>query len=65
MENNDKFNRILSMNTEAERRKIAIQVACSILSGDFRANGFRLVEIPQFAVTYADVLIAELNKKKD
>lgn len=31
MENNDDFNRIVEMNTEAERRKIAAQIMASMM----------------------------------
>lgn len=31
MENNDNFNRIMEMNTEAERRKIAAQIMASMM----------------------------------
>lgn len=32
MENNDNFNRILRMNTEVERRRIATRIMCSLLN---------------------------------
>lgn len=62
MENNDNFNRIIEMNTEAERRKFAAMAMQGII-----ANG-ELVdpdEVTDMALIYADALIAELNKKKD
>lgn len=67
MENNEDFNRIVEMNTEAERRKIATQ-AMFILMGQ-NESYFLQSKDPSFiaslAVEYADALIAELNKKKD
>ena len=62
MENNDNFNRIIEMNAEAERRKIAAMAMQGII-----ANG-ELVdpdEVTDMALIYADALIAGLNKKKD
>ena len=62
MENNDNFNRIIEMNAEAEKRKIAAMAMQGII-----ANG-ELVdpdEVTDMALIYADALIAELNKKKD
>lgn len=62
MENNEDFNRIVEMNTEAERRKIAAMAMQGII-----ANGelVDLDEVTDMALIYADALIAELNKKKD
>ena len=62
MESNVDLNRIMEMNTEAERRKIAAMAMQGII-----ANG-ELVdpdEVTDMALIYADALIAELNKKKD
>lgn len=62
METNDDFNRIVEMNTEAERRKFAAMAMQGII-----ANG-ELVdpdEVTDMALIYADELIAKLNKKKD
>ena len=61
MENNDNLNRIIEMNAEAEKRKIAAMAMQGII-----ANG-ELVdpdEVTDMALIYADALIAELNKKK-
>lgn len=55
------FDKILEMNTEADRRKIAAQVMCVMLSFDSCQNAETIAEL---AVECADVLIAELNKKK-
>lgn len=70
IENNEDFNRILEMNTEAERRQIAAQVMCAMLA---RPMDFLSISecmdiensIAKKSVAYADALIAELNKKKD
>lgn len=62
METNDDFDRIIEMNTEAERRQIAAMAMQGII-----ANG-ELVdpdEVTDMALIYADELIAKLNKKKD
>ena len=62
MESNVDLNRIMEMNTEAERRKIAAMAMQGII-----ANG-ELVdpdEVTDMALIYADELIAKLNKKKD
>lgn len=62
METNDNFNRIMEMNTEDERRKIAAMAMQGII-----ANG-ELVdpdEVTDMALIYADELIAKLNKKTD
>lgn len=56
------FDRILEMNTEAERRQIAAMAMQGII-----ANG-ELVdpdEVTDMAIIYADELIEKLNKKKD
>ena len=66
MKNNDNFNRIVEMNTEAERRQMAAQIMCSLLScPDKYYRSTTEDNIAFHAVTYADALIAELNKKKD
>lgn len=73
----DYFNRILEMNTEAERRKFAAQVLQGLVANTaiyehklkdqfegnvpFDADTY----LADMAVVYADALIAELNKKKD
>lgn len=62
METNDDFNRIIEMNTEAERRRFAAMAMQGII-----ANG-ELVdpdEVTDMAIIYADELIAKLDKKKD
>lgn len=62
MESNVDLNRIMEMNTEAERRKIAAMAMQGII-----ANG-ELVdpdEVTDMALIYADALIAKLNKKND
>lgn len=73
----DCFNRILEMNTEAERRRFAAMAMQAILSNDTQirqaVSEFPMTDgthnkyfgIAQCAVAYADALIAELNKKKD
>jgi len=56
------FDRIVEMNTEVERRKIAAMAMQGII-----ANG-ELVdpdEVTDMAIIYADELIEKLNKKKD
>ena len=66
METNDDFNRIVEMNTESERRQIAAQIMQSLLScPDKYYRSTTEDNIAFHAVTYADALIAELNKKKD
>lgn len=58
----DYFNRIVEMNTEAERRRFAAMAMQGII-----ANG-ELVdpdEVTDMAIIYADELIEKLNKKKD
>lgn len=60
------FDRIVAMNTEAERRQIATQIMCSLLScPDKYYRSTTEDNIAFHAVTYADALIAELNKKKE
>ena len=65
MENNEDFNRILDMNTEAERRRIAANAMCAILSNSGYAKIFFVSDMAELAVSATDALIAELNKKKD
>lgn len=73
MENNEDFNRIVEMNTEVERRKIATQAMVAILSNSdevYRAETCTEAKqtpqaIAKYAVALADALIAELNKKKE
>lgn len=73
MENNDKFNRIVEMNTEAERKRFAAMAMQGILANpeEVHRAGFcskankMPVAIAEYAVACADALIAELNKKKD
>lgn len=71
------FDRILEMNTEAERRKIAAQVLQGLvantaiyehkLKDQFEGNVpfYADTYLADMAVVYADALIAELNKEKD
>lgn len=61
----DYFNRILEMNTEAERRKFAAQAMCAMISNSYYAKDFLIAEMAELAVEAADALIAELNKRKD
>lgn len=61
METND-FDKILRMNTEAERRQFAAMAMQGLLANDFSVS---YKECALDAVAYADALIAELNKKKD
>ena len=63
MENNDNFNRIMEMNTEAERRKIAAQIMASMMHN--AKWGDKYSHIATMSVIAADALIAELNKKND
>lgn len=66
MENFDKsFDKILGINTDIERRRIAERAMCAILSNEAYATHFTMAEMAWKAVTAADALIAELNKKKD
>lgn len=59
------FDKILEINTDIERRRIAERAMCAILSNEAYAPHFTMAEIAWKAVTAADALIAELNKKKD
>lgn len=77
MENNKDFNRIVEMNTEAERRKFSAMAMQGILSNQLVYNKAvdefptedgthnKYFGVAQCAVAFADALIAELNKKKD
>ena len=65
METNDDFNRIVEMNTEVERRKIATEAMYAMLSNATYAKSFRVTDIAELAVSVTDALIAELNKKKE
>ena len=65
MGTNEDFNRIVEMNTEAERRKIAAQIMASMISNEYYAKNLLPSQIAGLAVKCADALIAELNKKKD
>lgn len=64
MENNDNFERILEMNTEAERRRIAAMAMQGFIANGYYRN-YNSHDIASFAVVCADALIAELNKKKN
>lgn len=59
------FNRILEMNTESERRQIAAQAMCAMLSNKLYAQQFHVDDMAELAVIATDALIAELNNKKD
>lgn len=59
------FDKILKMNTEAERRQIAAQVMCAMISNDYYAKNILHSQIAELAVECADALIAELNKKNE
>ena len=63
MENNDNFNRIIEMNAEAERRKIAAQIMASMMQN--AKWGDKYSHIATMSVIAADALIKELNKKND
>lgn len=67
METNDNFNRIVEMNTEAERRRMAVMAMSAIIAnGHYQIaeeNGAEILAVA--SVKAADALIAELNKKKD
>lgn len=66
MGNSDIFNRILDMNTEAERRRIAAMAMQAIITnGHYQIaeeNGAET--LADASVKAADALIAELNKKE-
>ena len=59
MKNNNDFNRIIEMNAEAERRKIAAQIMVSMMQN--AKWGDKYSHIATMAVSAADALIAELN----
>ena len=63
MEISNDFNRIIEMNTEAERRKFAAQIMASMMQN--AKLGDKYSHIATMAVSAADALIKELNKKKD
>ena len=63
MEISNDLNRIIEMNTEAERRKIAAQIMASMMQN--AKLGDKYSHIATMAVIAADSLIAELNKQKD
>ena len=63
MEISNDFNRIMEMNTEAERRNIAAQIMASMMQN--AKLGDKYSHIATMAVSAADALIAELKKKKD
>lgn len=69
MENNEDFNRILEMNTEAERRRFAAMAMQGILSNSETIVNALTNEdkknLARESVSIADALIAELNKEKD
>ena len=56
MESNVDLNRIMEMNTEAERRKIAAQIMASMMQNAKWGDKYSHA---------ADALIKELNKKND
>lgn len=62
METND-FNKILRMNTEAERRQIAALIMASMMQN--AKWGDKYSHIATMAINATDALIAELNKKKE
>lgn len=68
METNDNFNRIVEMNTEAERRQIAAMAMQGLLSNsEIIVQGLTdkdKRDLARESVSIADALIAELNKKK-
>lgn len=61
----DYFDRIIEMNTEVERRKMALEAMCAMLSNGVYAKCYQVSYIAELAVSATDALIAELNKKKD
>lgn len=70
LDQSDYFNRILEMNTEVERRKIAAQAMCVMLARPLDYLSISECAEPEKgiakkSVVYADALITELNKKKD
>lgn len=66
MEISNDLNRILEMSTEAERRRIAAQVLCAMLSNPGMANmQCKPDTYIEISVKVTDMFIAELNKNKD
>lgn len=65
METNEDFNCIPEMNTEVERKRIAANAMCAMLSNSGYAKMFSVSHMAELAVSATDALIAELNKKKD
>ena len=63
METNEDLNRIIEMNAEAERRKIAAQIMASMMQN--AKWGDKYSHIATMSVIAADALIKELNKKND
>lgn len=63
MESNVDLNRIIEMNAEAERRKIAAQIMASMMQN--AKWGDKYSHIATMSVIAADALIKELNKKND
>ena len=63
MDSNVDLNRIMEMNTEAERWKIAAQIMASMMQN--AKWGDKYSHIATMAVIAADALIKELNKKND
>lgn len=67
MKSDDNFDRILEMNTEAEKRKFAAMAMQAIITnGHYQIaeeNGAET--LASASVKAADALIKELNKKKD
>lgn len=60
----DYFNRIIEINTEVERRKMADNAMYAMLSNSTYAKSFSVTDIAELAVSATDALIAELNKQK-
>lgn len=77
MEISNDLNRIIEMNTEAERRRIAAMILQGLVANtaiyEHRLKDQFEGNVPfdadtylaDMAVIYADALIAKLNKKKD
>lgn len=59
------FERIIEMNTEAERRKIAAMAMQALIADPRISREEPYSRIASEAVEATDALIAELNKKKD
>ena len=68
MKSNDNFNRIVEMNTEAERRMIAAMAMQGIMSNPKLVRDTPTIQermdLARAARVCADTLIAELNKNK-